>query len=766
MLGWVVAAPVLVTAARVDRVAGAPRLETTSSPVAARTLGAVDMLPIPSPDQPADVTDLGDYLIMASKPTNWMITVTVQSNGQVDFVMPREENGQGLRTGVAMIIAEELDVALSSVNVTLADADPALVFNQITGGSSGIRTLWDPVRAACAIARQQLLEAAADELGVPISSLSVSDGVVSASDGQSLTYGQLSPLAAATETEQVQATPKPSSEYTIIGTPVPQLANRDIVTGREVYATDLDIPGALPTMVRRPPTIKGTLKSFTNYSTIRNMPGIHDVVAMPFGVAVRGETFGQVIDAVNAVQATWNPGPVANMDDASVYAQLEEAAIGLPASSLPSLPLGARLVEADFRWAFVNHAPLEPNVAVADVRSDRAEIWAPLQNPIVTLQQIAQDVGLPQSDVTVHVIRGGGSFGRTLWFDAAQEAAQISKAMGKPVKLMWHRTNDMRVGRAHPQSYHKLQAVVLGGSVLGYLHRLATVQADVNPGLGEIISYTTAKPDLGMEGYDEFLFTTTVVCPYNFGVVAELLTEVPLDFWTSSWRSVYNYDTRGSEEMFVDQLAAAMGQDPLAFRLAFLKSDTSKALLQSVAKAGNWGRTMPEGTAQGISIERRDKSATACLVELDATDPAKPRVTNAWIAADARLPVNPLSIEGQLMGGLSDAISVVLSAGNRIQDGLPLEDGWDGFGWARQGQNPVNLTITVNPLSADVPGGIGEIGVSTAVGAIGNAYARATGTLPRTFPVNPAPLPSDLTPPGQLSPPPSQPVPFGQLYDY
>ncbi|MHB1786132.1 MAG: molybdopterin cofactor-binding domain-containing protein, partial [Acidimicrobiales bacterium] len=559
-LGWVVAAPVLVTAARVE-----PALAATGAPgrqaYPARTAGAVGaagpvrMQPIPSPDQPADIADLGDYLILAAEPTNFMIHVTVRHDGRIGFVMPREENGQGLRTGVAMIIADELDVPLSYVDVTLADADPALVFNQITGGSSGIRTLWDPVRAACAIARGELLAAAADELGVPISSLTAADGVVHAPDGRSLTYGKLSGLAAATTTRPAAATPKSPSQYKIIGTPVAQLANRDIVTGREAYTTDLSVPGAEPTMVRRPPTIMGRLKSFRNRERILAMPGILDVAALPFGVAVRGRTFGQVIDAVNAVEATWNPGPTAGMDDTTINARLAAAASALPGAELPVPVPGARVLEADFEWAFVNHSPMEPNVAIADVRADRAEIWSPLQNPIVTLQQIALDLGLPQSAVTVHVIRGGGSFGRTLWFDAAVEAARISKAMGKPIKLMWHRTNDMRVGRAHPQAYHKLQAVISGGSVLSYTHRVACVQADINPGLGEIITYTTAKPDLGQEQYDQFLFQTTVACPYNFGAVNETLTELPLQFWTSSWRSVYSYDTRGSEEMVVDEIA-------------------------------------------------------------------------------------------------------------------------------------------------------------------------------------------------------------------
>lgn len=773
--GYLVAAPLLVTAAGLGKdIAGGNPLGgltgLVTNPVGAVLGGTspASMTPIPSAPQPADVTDLGDVLILASALTDALVTVTVRRDGKVDFVMPREENGQGLRTGVAMIIADEMDVALSDVNVTLADAEPKLLFNQITGGSSGIRTMYNPVRTAAALARANLLAAAARQWGVSPSSLTVADGVVHGPGGRSATYGQLSPLAAASTTRQAPATPKDPSQYRIVGTPVSQLANFDIVTGREKYATDLDIPGAKPTMVRRAPTQRGTLKSFRNPSAIRAMPGVLDVAALPFGVAVRAETFGQAIDAVNAVDATFAPGPVAEEDDESIFAKLKAAALPL---AVPKLPSGVSLadvqtVEAEFEWAYVNHAPLEPNVAVADVRPDRAEIWAPLQNPIVTLQTIAKDAGLPQDAVTVHVIRGGGSFGRTLWFDAAHDAALISKAMGKPVKLMWHRTNDMRQGRGHPHSYHRLRATVLGGSVLSYEQRVSSVQSDINPGLGEIFTYEVNKLPVGETGFDQTLFLTTVTCPYNFGVVDELLDEVNLRFWTSSWRSVYSYATRCSEEILVDKLAAAMKQDPLAFRLAFLKDDRIKTLLRKVAEVGNWGRTMPRGHAQGICANTRDRSYGASLVEIDATDPAKPRVTKAVIAVDAVLPINPRSIEGQQIGGLSDAIGVVLSASSQVRNGLPLNSGWDDFGWPVQGNYPTDVQVIVMPRDGDTPGGIGESGVPNTAGAIANAYIRATGTMPARFPVNPVTI-VNPTPPGMLHPSPKLPLPSpGDPYNY
>lgn len=523
----------------------------------------------------------------------------------------------------------------------------------------------------------------------------------------------------------------------------------------------------MPTMVRRAPTQQGTLKSFNNPGAVAAMPGVLDVAALPFGVAIRARTFGQAIDAVNAVDATWNPGPLAGVDDSAIFDKLRAATPPFLVPDLANIPLSeVRSLDAEFEWAYVNHAPLEPNVAIADVRPDRAEIWAPLQNPIVALQAIAKDLGLPQDAVTVHVIRGGGSFGRTLWFDAAQEAARISKAMAKPVKLMWHRTNDMRQGRGHPPTYHRLRATIAGGSVLSYEHRVSAVQTDINPGLGEILTYTAEQLPFGETGFDQSLFLTTVTCPYNFGTVTQTLDEIPLELWTSSWRSVYSYDTRCSEEIFVDRIAAAMGQDPLAFRLAFLKSDRIKALLKKVAEVGQWGRPMEPGTAQGICANTRDRSFGASLVEIDARDPANPRVTKAVIAVDAVVPINPLSIEGQQLGGLSDAISVVLSAGNPIKDGLPVPDGWDQFGLARQGQYPTDVQVFVEPRDGDLPAGIGESGVPNTAGAVANAYIRATGKLPTRFPINPVQI-TDTTPPGQVGSQDADPLPpSDDLYDF
>jgi isoquinoline 1-oxidoreductase beta subunit len=308
---------------------------------------------------------------------------------------------------------------------------------------------------------------------------------------------------------------------------------------------------------------------------------------------------------------------------------------------------------------------------------------------------------------------------------------------------MWTRVDDMRHGRARPATHHKLRATLGLGKVLTYEHRVAAVETDFRHGLGEILTATAASlPVGGNLSFAQTVFHTTVKVPYYFGVVTELLTEVPLKMHTASWRSVYSANTRGAEEILVDEIAKALGKDPVAFRRAALTSARQRAVLDKVATAGRWGRSMPKGFAQGVGFHEEYKSCTACLVEIDARDPKAPRVTKAVIAADVGRPINPRGLESQLLGGLTDAISTTLRAGLHIEKGLPLEGSYSQFHDARQKDSPRDVEIHIMPANGE-PGGAGELGVPAAVGAVANAYARATGTRPRSFPIN---FPVDFDP--------------------
>jgi isoquinoline 1-oxidoreductase beta subunit len=726
-LGYVLAAPTLVVGAKLA-------LDTLKPEEA----GAV----IPSLPEPSDLLDLGDLQDLAAAPTSGLITIVMNRDGTASFAMPRAEVGQGITTSIAMIIAEEMDLPLSDVIVTLADATPALEFNQFTGGSNTTRSLYQPVRIAAAGVRLRLLEAAAAQLGVVVGSLVTEAGVITSPDGRTLTYGSLATAAAASQTSEMDIQLKPTSEFSIVGTPQPRVDALAAVTGTKVFTMDIEVPNALPTMVCRPPTLNGTVVSVSNISAVLAMPGITDVVPISTGVAVRGATFGQCIDAVNALDVTWGSGTEDGQSDATVLTQLQNALPFLGASLNPL----ATTVKGEFTYYFRSNSPLETNCAIADVRSTSAEIWSSLKAPILAQESIAQQLGLPIDAVTVHVVLGGGSFGRHLFSDAAHEAAEASQKMGKPVKLMWHRADDFRQGRTHPMAVSRIQATYFAGNVLTFEQRHTSVSTDFTHGFGEIITSQLAELPFGNLGFAETIFDLTQNVPYNFGATDQVLNEVEMGFNTGSMRNIYSPDVTTALELIVDQIAKGMAIDPYTFRRTFLKDSRSRAVLDKVAQVGNWGRSMPKGTAQGIAFHAEYKGVCAALVEIDCT-PATvnrvvangytgPRVTKAVFVVDVGFPINPLGLQAQMLGGIMDGIAQTLTSSLHFVDGLPLEASWDNYFYTRQWNVPPDVEVIVMPPTTDEPGGAGEFGVAASMAAVACAYARATGTMPTSFPIN------------------------------
>jgi isoquinoline 1-oxidoreductase subunit beta len=707
---------------------------------------------VPTLPQPEEILDLGDMQNLAAAPTSGLISVRVDADGTASFAVPRAEVGQGMTTAVAMMIAEELDLPLEKVRVTLADARPELLMNQLTGGSNSMRSMYEPVRTAAAAARQRLVETAAARWGVPASEVTTKDGVLTHASGRSADYGSLAEAAASATTTRVAVRLKSPSQFTVLGTPRDRVDARDIVTGRKTFGMDLRIPGAKPTMVRRPPTINGTVVAVHNAAAVTAMPGITDVAVIPHGVAVRGETFGQCIDALRALEVTWGPGSVDGESDETVLAKLRAAAPPMA----PPAPLAGK-VDAEFTFAFASNAPLEPDNAIADVREDRAEIWASLKVPIVAQQEIAALLGLPVDAVTVHVVQGGGSFGRHLFHDVAAEAALISRKMGKPVKLMWSRTDDFRQGRTHPMCVSRVRATYLLGNVLTFEQRHTSVRTDFGHGLGDMVTATAAKlPVAGTLTLAETIFELTQSSPYAFGVTTQLLNEVQLGFNTGSMRNIYSPNVVCAQELVVDRLAAGLGKDPVAFRRAFLRDDRLRAVLDKAAEEGEWGRSLPAGVAQGVGVHAEYRGAVAALVEIDCRPETVnrkvrdavtgPRVTKALVVVDAGFAINPRGLEAQMIGGVNDGIALALTSSLHIQDGIPLEGSWDNYFYTREWNTPLDMRVIVMPATTGKPSGAGELGVAPVFAAVACAYARATGTMPTRFPINHGTLSFDPLP--------------------
>ncbi|UOZ05545.1 molybdopterin cofactor-binding domain-containing protein [Amycolatopsis sp. WQ 127309] len=726
-LGFVLAAPTLAVAAQIGVAELAPGQAEAS---------------IPSLPQPEDIFDLGDLQNVAALPTSGLITVGVGTDGRASFAVPRAEVGQGMTTAVAMMIAEELDLPLDQIDVTLADARPELLMNQLTGGSNSMRSIYTPVRTAAAIARRRLLAAAAAQWGVPVSQLTTAAGTVRHSSGRQASYGSLSKAAASATTISVVATLKARSEFKVLGTPQNRLDAHASVTGTKQFTLDIDVPNALPTMVARPPTINGTPRTIANAAQVKAMPGITDVVAIAHGVAVRGRTFGQCIDAIRALKVTWGPGTVDGESDATVFKKLKAAQLPMAVPGLLD-----QYIDAEFTFAAASNSPLETGAAIADVRPDRAEIWSCLKVPIVAQEDIAKQLGLPQDAVKVHVTQGGGSFGRHLFHDAAAEAAEASQKMGKPVKLMWSRTDDFRQGRIHPMCVTRVRATYLLGNVISFEQRHTSVQTEFSHGLGEMLTaFASRLPIAGNLSFAESIFLLSQSSPYNFGVTTQLLNEIPLKFNTGSMRNIYSPNVVTAEELVVDQLAKKFGKDPVAFRREFLKDTRLRAVLDKAAQVGNWGRAMPAGTAQGIALHAEYRGAIAVLVEIDCRPETVnreipdavtgPRVTKALVVVDPGFAINPRGLEAQMIGGLNDGIAMCLTSSVHIKDGIPLEGSWDNYFYTREWNTPPETQVVVMPNTSANPSGAGELAVAPSFAAVACAYARAVGKMPTSFPVN------------------------------
>ena len=380
MVGYLVAAPILTIAVKfVDDLVRIDAAEAT-------------------PGVP-DIFDLTDALTLAAQPTMMLLVVEVTPQNRVIVHLPRAEVGQGLTTSCAQIVADELGASLSDVEVVLDDARPELLFNQLTGGSNSIHALFEPMRIAAANVRSRLITAAAQLWGVAATTLRTGATAVTGPVGQSATFGALTAAAAGVVTPLVPATLKNPADFTLIGRSTNRVDARDIVTGRARYTLDLDVPGAMPTVVARAPTIGGTVAS-VNDAAARAMPGVIAVTRIATGVAVTAQTFDQALKARDALTVTWNAGPMATLSDAQISSQLRAAALPFVVP-----PLGTLAIDRTFDFAFVPHAPLETLNCIADVQPDRAEIWFPSKSPIVALQRVAEAVGLPQHKVTLHVIR-------------------------------------------------------------------------------------------------------------------------------------------------------------------------------------------------------------------------------------------------------------------------------------------------------------------------------------------------------------------------
>ncbi|HKN49336.1 MAG TPA: molybdopterin cofactor-binding domain-containing protein, partial [Actinomycetota bacterium] len=604
---------------------------------------------------------------------------------------------------------------------------------QITGGSHNTRVMWDPIRLVGARMRGQLVTAASQRLGVPVTSLRTQDGYVIATDGRKLSYGSLTELAAKIQPAKGAALPKPSSEYKLIGKGRARHDIRQIVTGKKQYAMDLfSSKEYLPTVVALGATHGASVvsiddsvaKAIPGVIAVTHIPGMPDYL-IPEAVAVTAETFGIAKKAKNALKIKWSAGPMDQLSDA----QIDDLLNGI----IDKVSSPGEGVDATFRWPYVPHAPMEENTSVGNVTSSGYEGWGACQIPTTLQRHLAETLGMKVEQITYHCIQGGGAFGRHLFHDQDVQVAQAAQRLGKPIKLQWMREEGIKHGRCRPVSIHHVKATLAGGDVVSYEHRMACPEMDLRHGLGDVVSgYIT---EYNNEGACQYFFAHTQKVPYKTGPTAITLKQRLLAKPTAAWRVVYSGQVNAVDEIVIDELARLLGKDEFEFRMSMLDSERHKAVMEKVAHEGQWGRSLPKGVAQGLGLHDEYKSIAAYLMEID-TRGREPRMTRCTVAVDNGWCINPTGTLGSLYGQAMDGFALAFRAGLHVDNGATRESNFHDYKWSRMFDSAPDFQGFVLPNSNVLPGGVGELGVPAAAAAAANAWARATGKQPRNFPLN------------------------------
>ncbi|HEY4950025.1 MAG TPA: xanthine dehydrogenase family protein molybdopterin-binding subunit [Candidatus Acidoferrales bacterium] len=693
--------------------------------------------------------------------------IFIDPQGDIRLVVTRSEMGQGVRTALAMILAEELDADWSRVKIEQGDCEPEYG-DMTTGGSMSIRSTWDPLRKAGASARDMLLTAAAETWGVKKDECSASGGSVieHKKSGRKASYGELAVRAGAVPVPK-DVPLKEAKDYRIVGTRRARVDGQHIVIGEAHYGIDTKVPGMLYAVVARPPVFGGKVRKF-DASRALAVPGVKKVfevaaVEMPplfgeerkpdsghqhylwGGVAVVAESTWQAIAGRRALSVDWDNGAGAEESTEKQRAALAELLktpgkelkkIGEPDAVVAS---AAKTVEADYETPFLAHMTMEPVNCTASVRDGKCEVWAPTQNPNGMATALASVLNLPQSALTIHITLIGGGFGRRLCIDYGVEAALISRSAGAPVKVIWTRDDDIRHDYYRPISHHRLRAGVdAQGQVTSWLHHIAAPSTDSTFLGGEV-------PDTGGTEIAGTGLPSGAVPNYLLQQ-SFLHTAVPRGYW----RAVDTNWNHFAVQSFIDEIAAATGKDPLALRRQLIASKQKPAgggdnegetpvnvdrllgVLNLVAEKSGWGTPLPAGRGRGIAGLYGFGSYVAHVAEVTVAKDGTLRVDRVVVAVDCGQVINPDLVAAQIEGGVVFGLTSALYDEITIQGGQVQQSNFDNYQMLRIADMP-RVEVHLVP-SHEAPGGIGEPGVPSTAPAVANAIFAATGKRLRRLP--------------------------------
>jgi isoquinoline 1-oxidoreductase subunit beta len=659
----------------------------------------------------------------------------ITPDNKITIVVARSEMGQGVRTALPMILAEELEADWKQVEIEQAGAS-TLYGDQTTGGSASVRTTWDPMRKAGAAAREMLISAAALTWGVPRSSCSAQSGaVVHTATNRKLSYGELAGKAA-TFPVPTDVTLKQAKDYKIVGQRLPRVDTPSKVRGEAGFGIDFRMPGMKYAVLSRCPTIGGKVASFDDKESKKNSGVSYVGKISDAAVAVVADSVWGALEGRRLLNVNWDEGPNKDLNTADVMESLKQTASkkGATLYSVGDVAKAkGRRVTAEYQLPFMAHAPMEPGNCTASYSATGCELWAPTQVPQDCRDSVAQALSLDPDQVKVNVTLMGGGFGRRLEHDYAVEAALASKAIGGPVKVIWTREDDMRFSTYRPASLHQLSAVLDGaGWPVAFTHRI--IAPSISGQKGQPVP-GGVDPDLP----DEAAFVYGLENVSIESVIAE--TPVPLGWM----RSVYALQVGFASESFIDELATAAGKDPLEYRLHMLAKDQDipyftttwhtarmRGVLQLAADKAGWKNPLPAGRFRGIACFGCFSSYMAEVVEISMEN-GTPRVHRVVAAVDCGQVVNPSILEQQIPGGIVYALSNALRAKITIEKGRVVQGNFDDYAPLRMEEVPAVEVYAVP--SAEVPTGIGEPSVPPLAPALCNAMYAATKKRIRALPI-------------------------------
>ena len=677
------------------------------------------------------------------------VWVVIQPNDTVVIRVVRSEMGQGTITGLAQLVAEELECDWKKITIDYPTPGESLKRKGVwgsfsTGGSRGIRTSEDYVRKGGAAARIMLVQAAANQWGVPaVECLAVNSIITHQASGRSVSFGKVAAAAAKLPVPDAKGIElKDPKRWKVIGKPMDRLDSlADKVTGKQVYAIDLKMPGMLNATIKDSPVFGGKLKSF-DASKVAGMKGVKKVVQVgDSAVAVIADTFWQAKTAMDRLPIVWDEGPNANVQQADILKRLEEGLkaeqtfVGNANGDYKKFAAdSSKTIEAQFFYPFLNHAPMEPMNATAVWTPDSCRAWVPTQDGEASLAAVIAASGLTADKCDVIKVNLGGGFGRRGAFqDYTTQVVNIAKQMpGTPIKLIWTREEDMTQGRYHPIMMCKMSASFDSKKNLTGVHMrlsgqsiLTSVRPAVvaqNKGMDPLVFQGVAKGGEHGISYD---FPNLMIDH------AMRNTHVPPGFW----RGVNINQNAVFMECFMDELAEYAGVDPVEFRRKYSANyPRNLAVLNAVADRIGWTKPAPAGVFRGIAQQKSFGSFVAAACELSVTDGNKVKIHRIVAATDPGYAVNPAQIERQVSGSFVYGLSALFEEECTVKNGRIEQTNFDTFGSIRLKQMPKVETIIIQGGGKEW-GGIGEPTISVAAPAVLNAFYRATGKRIRTVPL-------------------------------